>query len=690
MKKSWKVVLLVLPAVLMLLGCEKKPAQELPQSENRGEAAVVETTAPEETVPATVPADGDPDTVACKGSYTGEMSPEQVVASVDGSILSNERLQIYYWAQVAQYRQENHEIAPDFDLPLDTQSCPLDSEVNSWQQYFLKKALNVWHSAQSLTLQGYAEGLEPEEAYQPNLKNHGIYLTDIPAMKYHYSYNLDSFHPNTLHQAYLDNIPELLDALAEQRGYARAGDLAREAFGVSEEELRSTLEMYNYGYMYLTTLGYSIENTQEELDAFFAENRESYTETGTCVDIRHLLLVPGDLLEEDDTPAWAKKDTEPVVLETVKVAEDGSVSCSEAAWEAGLADAQALLNKWQSERNHNEATFAQLTRENSDDPGSVINGGAYRGLRKGQLMDALDAWCFDPARQPGDTTIIRSNYGYHILYFSGSKEAAMVQAEEDLTAQKQAQFIAAAREQYPVKVDYSAISLSEAAPVVSFSDVLYPDVAHQRYPEAPLFLQQDYPKTDYGGYPIRTNGCGITTMSMLATYMTDEEYTPPEMCARYGHYSFSNGTDGRIFQIEAPVLGFYCKEKTYEPKIAKQALEDGYVVVSLQHVGYWTRGGHYLLVEKIHEDGTVQVRDSNIYNYSKLEGHDIDRFKWSLIPANGSAFWIFEKKVVTIPACARCGQPEGVVEHLLEEDYLCEKCTPAILRRNTYLNACGQ
>jgi len=226
--------------------------------------------------------------------------------------------------------------------------------------------------------------------------------------------------------------------------------------------------------------------------------------------------------------------------------------------------------------------------------------------------------------------------------------------------------------------------------VVSFSDVLYPDVAHQRYPEAPLFLQQDYPKTAYGGYPIRTNGCGITTMSMLATYMTDEEYTPPEMCARYGHYSFSNGTDGRIFQLEAPVLGFYCKEKTYEPTVAKKALEDGYVVVSLQHIGYWTRGGHYLLVEKIHEDGTVQVRDSNIYNYGKLDGHDIDRFKWSLIPANGSAFWIFEKKVVTIPACARCGQPEGVVENLLEEDYICEKCTPAMLRRDTYLNACGQ
>ena len=688
MKKRLAALLLAVPVALTLFGCGKKPDQR--PTALVEDTAAAETTLPEETVPATIPADGNPEDVTCKGSYTREGDPEGIVAMVDGSILTNERLQIYYWAEVAQYRQENHEIGPDFDRPLDIQVCEIDDSVGSWQQYFLRRALNCWHSAQALTLQGYAEGMEPEEAYQPNLKNHATYLTDMPAMKYHYSYNLDSFHPNTLHQAYLDALPELLDTLAGKQGCADGAELAQKAFGASEEELRSTLEMYNWGYMYFTNLSYEIENTQEEVDAFLEENRASYTETGTCVDIRHLLLVPNDLVQEDDTPAWAKKETEPVILEYVKVAEDGTVSCSEAAWEAGLAEAQALLKKWASERNHGEATFAQLARNHSDDPGSMINGGSYRNIRKGQLMKLLDDWCFDASRQPGDTTILRSEYGYHILYFCRSTELAWAQAEEDLTVQKQKALIAAAREKYPAEIDYSAICLADAEASVSYSDVLYPDVAHERYPEAPLYLQQDYPKTDYGGYPIRTNGCGITTMSMLATYMADEEYTPPEMCAMYGHYSFSNGTDGRIFQLEAPVLGFYCKEKTYEPTIAKKALEDGYVVVSLQHIGYWTRGGHYLLVEKMNEDGTVQVRDSNIYNYGKLDGHAVDCFKWSLIPANGSAFWIFENKITRIPACSRCGTPEGVVENLLEEAYICEKCTPAMLRRDTYLNACGQ
>ena len=676
MKKSGILLLAVLMTAL-LWGCEQNAGPE-----STGEMAEVPQTL--ETVPATIPPDGNPEDVTCKGSYTGDGASDATVAMVDGSLLSNERLQAWYWAEAAQYRQENHAVSPDFGQPLDTQPCTIDDSVNSWQQYFLKQALNTWHTAQALTIQGYAQGVEPEEAYQPNLNNHAKYMTDMPAMAYHYSHNLESYQPNTLHRAYLDQLPQLLEQLAQEKGCAGAAELAQQAFATSAEALCSAAEMYNRGYMYFTELSYGAA------DALREETPADSAAEEVLVDIRHILMVPDDLLQEDNTPSWQKKDTEPVVLEQVQVAQDGTVSCSEEAWEAGLKNAEALLKKWRNEWTHNEGTFAQLARYNSDDPGTVTTGGAYRNIRKGQLLDVLDQWCFDPVRQPGDTGIVRSDYGYHILYFSARRDAAQA-AEDNARMYQMLQTLAeTAREAYPMTVRYDQICPKEAEAMVSFRDLLYPDMSHQRYPEAPLYLQQDYPKTMYGGYEIRTNGCGITTMSMLASYMTDEQYTPPEMCARYGHYSFSNGTDGRIFQLEAPVLGFYCKEKTYDPRVAKQALADGYPVVSLQHKGYWTRGGHYLLVEKMNEDGTVQVRDSNIFNYSKLEGHDVDRYKWGLIPANGSAFWIFEKKVTAIPACSRCGTPEGVTESILQQPYTCEKCAAALLRREAYLMACGQ
>ncbi len=685
MKKPWKTLLALLLAVLTLCGCSQMP-DILP-------GAPAETTeAPAQTVPATVPMDGSPEDVTCKGSYEEAVDLSAVAATMEGAELTNGMLNAWYWMAVADYREADRDIAPDFDRPLDTQPCPLDSSVNSWQQYFLRQALNNWHSAQALTLQADAEGLPAEDVYQPNLDNHEIYLSDVPAMQYHTSYNLETYHPNTLHQQYLDNIPEMLEALAQEKGYADGEALAQDSFGTTLADLQAAVDLYNRGYMYFTTLGYYNRPTQEELDDYYAQGRLAYTQEGKTVNLRHILLVPDNLVKVDDRPAWEKQNeepTEPVVLEYVEVAEDGTVTCSEEAWAKGLADAEALLKQWAKEPKRREGNFAQLARYHSEDPGSAVNGGAYYNIRKGQLREELDRWCFDEARQPGDTTIIRSKYGYHILYFSAAVTAGQAQAEEDLRIQRQSVLVTAAREAYPMDVDYGAIALAGAEGTVSGSDVLYPDIAHERYPEAPVFLQQDYGGTLFGGDLLRTNGCGITTFSMLSSYMTDEEYTPPEMCARYGNYSYQ-GTDGRIFQLESQVLGYYCKEKTYDPKIAKKALEEGYPVVSLQHKGYWTRGGHYLLVEKMNEDGTVQVRDSNIYNYGKLDGHKVDYFKWSLIPANGSAFWIFEKKVTAIPACSRCGT-EGTAHNLMEDpEYICEKCSTALLRRETYQTACGQ
>ena len=35
------------------------------------------------------------------------------------------------------------------------------------------------------------------------------------------------------------------------------------------------------------------------------------------------------------------------------------------------------------------------------------------------MVAAFDAWCFDEARQAGDTGIVETEYGYHVMYFSG-------------------------------------------------------------------------------------------------------------------------------------------------------------------------------------------------------------------------------------------------------------------------------
>lgn len=659
MRRKRTAILLVM--LLLLCGCSHQSAAEPPETETT-----------EATIPATIPADGNPDDVTCKGSYTAQGNADGVVAKSGTEELTNAQLQVWYWAEVARYQQENHETAPDFTRPLDVQICEIDDSVNSWQQYFLKQALAAWHNTSAMVQHSAEVPVPTEEAYQPNLANTEKYVTGMPAGEVLYGY-YPLYRPNSMHRAYLEALPETLAELAEEKGYESTAAMARDAFGTGEEELLAFADSYNLGYMYFTHLSHYIEPTQEELDAFYAEHTGDYTAQGELVDFRQILLIP----EEDPEAGW-----------TVTVAQDGTVSAPEEAWSACEAKAQEMLNYWLKKNKGTEATFGDTAHRESQDTGMGENGGKYLGIRKGELTEELDAWCFDTARQPGDTTILRSPCGIHILYFSGIREIACAEAEEDFYRRAQEAILAEAKEMFPLEVTYSSIALQDADGRISAGEILYPDIAHERFPEVPLYLQQDYPKTMYGGKKITRAGCGITSFAMLASYMMDDELTPPEMCALYGRYSAPTGTDGALFNVEPAVQGFYLIEKTYDNRLAKKALEEGHLVISVQHPGYWTTDGHYIVCEKMNENGQIQVRDSNIYNFARIPGfgHKEDQHKWGNITAAGSGYWIYDYKVTKVTGCSRCGTPDGQTRSLLHTDYICEKCDTALLRRNTYLN----
>ena len=43
----------------------------------------------------------------------------------------------------------------------------------------------------------------------------------------------------------------------------------------------------------------------------------------------------------------------------------------------------------------------------------------YENVYRGQTVDAFDAWCFDAARKPGDNAIVKTEFGYHLMYYIG-------------------------------------------------------------------------------------------------------------------------------------------------------------------------------------------------------------------------------------------------------------------------------
>ena len=90
--------------------------------------------------------------------------------------------------------------------------------------------------------------------------------------------------------------------------------------------------------------------------------------------------------------------------------------------------AQATLDEFRN-GDKTEESFAALAQEYSED--NADEGGLYENVYKGQMVTAFEDWCFDPARKTGDSGIVETEYGYHIMYFVGEGENyrdAMVEA----------------------------------------------------------------------------------------------------------------------------------------------------------------------------------------------------------------------------------------------------------------------
>ncbi len=116
------------------------------------------------------------------------------------------------------------------------------------------------------------------------------------------------------------------------------------------------------------------------------------------VDVRHILIAP-----EENT---LSSDDEGYDAETAK---------NKAA---AKQKAQDLLSEYLA-GSRTEDAFAELAKENSTDS-NASEGGLYTQVYKGQMQSSFENWCFDSSRKAGDTGIVETTYGYHVMYFVGT------------------------------------------------------------------------------------------------------------------------------------------------------------------------------------------------------------------------------------------------------------------------------
>ena len=99
-----------------------------------------------------------------------------------------------------------------------------------------------------------------------------------------------------------------------------------------------------------------------------------------------------------------------------------SMNWPEEAWEAAKSKAELCLETWLNGEK-TEESFAELAKKESED-GSAPNGGLYADVVMGQMVKAFEEWCFDTSRKTGDYGIVKTDYGYHVMYYVGGDDAA--------------------------------------------------------------------------------------------------------------------------------------------------------------------------------------------------------------------------------------------------------------------------
>ncbi len=427
-----KKLLAVLLAVMLLAGCGSGPETETtaPTTESTTETTTAATEgtegeniqAPMELPEITVQGEsgyGKNDATVQNHYTVMEAAPDDshmtaaIAVANDQTVFENRHLQVAYWTEYLNFMGSYGSYASM--MGMDTTKPLWAQEIDAgktWEQYFLEFAV---------------QGLERNYALAQYAAANGIELSAED-------------------QAAIDDILKPEGTFAEEytgQGFTDADTYIQYYFGEGTDA-KSYQEYYQ---MYLTAANcyqnmqaeLQASATEEDILAYYAENKETFENQGKIqannVNVRHILIQP-----EGEQADWTEED-----------------------WAAAEASAQAIYDEWLTEPT--EEKFTALAIDKTMDPGSAETGGLYEEVAPGDMVTEFNDWCFDSERKVGDHGIVKTTYGYHIMYFVGQTEtrAWYDAAAEQLVYQRLEDFMQQCQEQYPLSLDYTLIRIYDVA-----------------------------------------------------------------------------------------------------------------------------------------------------------------------------------------------------------------------------------
>ncbi len=308
------------------------------------------------------------------------VKPDAVAITVSdsgGTIIdeiSNRQICFYYWGEYYYYINY-YGFSFDAAKPLEEQIYSENADGDyTWDDYFMDSARDSFKQVAVLKATAQQEGFSMPEEYQTEY----------------------------------DSVVADMGNNAADSGFANedgTGDILayiQDSYGTQAtiEDFQAYLYDSYYVSAYMDSVYNGFTYTDADLEQYYDSNEDYYLSYG---------------IEKSDLPNVNVRH----ILIEAEENEDGTVS--EEAEAAAKEKAQQILEEWES-GEATEESFAALAEENSADSGSNSNGGLYENVYPGQMVSNFNDWCFDSSRQTGDTGIVASDYGYHVLYFVSHTE----------------------------------------------------------------------------------------------------------------------------------------------------------------------------------------------------------------------------------------------------------------------------
>ena len=387
------------------------------------------------------------------------LTHDQVVATMGEHELTNGLFQVFFWMQVYDFEEYYMEqygeyamyyLGLDLDQPLHEQACTAKPEL-TWEQYFVEDALYAWHRYQSLADEAVKNGYKLPGEYQKMLadmkesteksaKSNGYASADAMLQELlgasvtfedYYRYQ-EMYMTGELYFSEVISKLKFTDAEMDAFFEKKAEEYAQ--YGVTKEsgnlvDFRSILvkpvatKDADGNKIYTEEAWKDCEKkAQDILDSWLegGKTEETFSSLATLKSEDVNTSDYGGLYQYIAKNDWALVDVRHILITPeggTKNESGTNVTYSEEEWEACRVEAQKVLDEYLAGEK-TEKAFGELANKHSDDQGGkVTNGGLYSDVPVGKMVKPFEKWIFDDSRKPGDTGLVKTEYGYHVMYF---------------------------------------------------------------------------------------------------------------------------------------------------------------------------------------------------------------------------------------------------------------------------------